>query len=359
MRITSLSINGLRNIESLTLAPSPGINQLTGPNGAGKTTVLEALHLLSLGRSFRTRKIHRLLAPKTDELSVRVEFTDPSSGQSHQAGILKTRAGDTTLKLDYQSLNSIVEVTRMLPVKVVNPDSHRLVQEGPDQRREFLDWGVFHVEQAFFPTWKQYRRALHQRNQILKVHSNLAELAAWDRELAFAGEQVNQFRIKYVDQLKPVVEAFAKRFSLTQEISMRYRSGWSKESTLLDALTAEQQAAIRPAFTTAGPHRAELALLADGLPAKDILSRGEQKLLVYALHFGQLQLFREATGRLPIILLDDLAAELDKRFCGRVVEELSRLEMQAFVSGNEPLEMNGISSTEIVALSEGKLAEVV
>lgn len=359
MRITSLSIYGLRNIKELSLKPVPGINQLTGPNGAGKTTVLEALHLLSLGRSFRTRKIQRLLPTNADELSIRVEFSDPVSGQSHQAGMQKTRSGETTLKLDYQSLNSIVEVTRLLPVKVVNPDSHKLVQEGPDQRREFLDWGVFHVEPAFFDTWKQYRRALSQRNQMLKVHSNNSELAAWDREMALSGEQVNRYRLKYVEQLKPVVETFAERFSVNQKISMRYRAGWSKETTLLDALTAEQQQDIRPAFTTVGPHRAELVLQADGLPARDVLSRGEQKLLVYALHFGQLHLFRQATGRLPVILLDDLSAELDKSFCSRVVWELSQLDMQAFVSGNEPLEMNEIRDAEIHALSEGKLAEVV
>lgn len=359
MIITSLSIKGLRNIESLTIKPSPGINQLIGENGAGKTTVLEGISLLSSGRSFRTRKIPRLLGQEVEELSVRLEFTDPVSNVEHQAGILKTRDGDTTLKLDYQSLNSIVEVTRLLPVKIINPDSHKLVQEGPDQRREFIDWGVFHVEQSFFQAWKQFRRALQQRNQILRTHPSAKELTAWDRELAVSGAMVNELRTRYVDQLQPMVEAFVSEFGMSQSIGLKYRAGWNKDLTLMEALANEQQQDIPPAFTTVGPHRAELALTANGIAAKDILSRGEQKLLVYALHFAQLKLFSETTGRLPVVLLDDLAAELDLAFTRQVVSSLLQMQTQAFISGNEPLRAESLEKHGIHQIIQGNLAEVV
>lgn len=359
MKITSLSIKGLRNIESLTIKPSSGINQLVGENGAGKTTVLEGINLLSSGRSFRTRKIQRLLAEGVEDLSVRMEFIDPVSLVEHQAGILKTREGVTTLKLDFQSLNSIVEVTRLLPVKIINPDSHKLVQEGPDQRREFLDWGVFHVEHSFFQTWKQFRRALQQRNQILRNHSGGNELMAWDRELAVSGTMVSEMRSRYVKQLQPIVESFVSEFGMSQTIKLKYRAGWGKDLTLIQALTNEQDQHIPPAFTTVGPHRAELVLTANGIAAKDILSRGEQKLLVYALHFAQLRLYSESTQRQPVVLLDDLAAELDLAFTRKVIASLLQMGVQAFISGNEPLRSESLEKDGIHQIIQGNLAEVV
>ncbi len=359
MIITSLSIKGLRNIESLSLKPIEGINQLVGENGSGKTTILEAIDLLSSGRSFRTRKIPRLLAPETDQFSIRMEFTDPDSRIEHQAGISKTRDGNTSLKLDFQKLNSIVEVTRLLPVKVINPDSHKLVQEGPDQRREFMDWGVFHVEHSFFQVWKQFRRALQQRNQMLRTHIGGQELNAWDRELAVAGTMVSEMRARYVDQLQPIVSAFVCEFGMKQTIMLKYRAGWIKDLTLIEALTNEQQQDIPPAFTTVGPHRAELALSADGVAAKDILSRGEQKLLVYALHFAQLKLYRESTQRRPVVLLDDLAAELDLSFTRKVIASLLQMGIQAFISGNEPLRSDNVSQQGIHQIVQGNLAEVI
>ena len=359
MIVTSITISDLRNIESLTLNPCSGINQLTGENGAGKTTVLESIYLLSCGRSFRTRKVPRLLAPGKDSFSVRLEFTDPSTTTQHQAGIQKTRDGETRLKLDYQSLNSIVEVTRLLPVKVINPDSHQLVQEGPDQRREFIDWGVFHVEQSYFQIWKQFRRALQQRNQMLKSHGNAQELSAWDRELAVSGEIVHSMREKYVDELGPIVEAFVSEFGMKQKITLKYRAGWNRENPLIEALTAEQQQDFPPAFTSVGPHRAELAVSADGVAAKDILSRGEQKLLVYALHFAQLELFRKATARQPVVLLDDLAAELDQAFSQQVVSALAKMGLQVFITGNNAIQSEHLEAASIYQITRGNLAEVV
>lgn len=359
MIVTNITINGLRNIESLSLRPESRINQLTGPNGAGKTTVLEAIFLLSYGRSFRTRKIPRLLAPDTASFDIRLEFTDPETSFEHQAGIRKTRDGETQLRLDFQNLNSIVEVTRLLPVKIINPDSHQLVQEGPDQRREYIDWGVFHVEQSFFQIWKQFRRALQQRNQILRLHGSSHELQAWDKELAVCGEIIHAMRRKYIQQLEPVLEDFVIAFGMPQKIGLKYRSGWKKDMSLIDALTAEQQQDIPPAFTTVGPHRAELALSADGIAAKDILSRGEQKLLVYALHFAQIELFQKATSRHPVVLLDDLSAELDTSFSGLVLDSLAKTGSQAFISGNVAIQSEHLPSRSIHQITQGKLCEVI
>lgn len=359
MLFSELFINRLRILESVDVRPAAGINQFVGPNGSGKTSVLEGIHLLSAGRSFRTRKTPSLLPKAAEELILRASFTDPVSGLDHKAGMQKTRAGETNLKLDYQRLNSIVGISRLLPVKVVSPDSHALVQEGPDQRRQFLDWGLFHVKPEFLQIWKDYRRALQQRNQVLKHQAGNAELQAWDEKVAASGELLNAMRLEYTETVVEQVNAIAPRLGLVPKVDLRYRRGWSADDSLSVALFAEQQQTLKPAFTTVGPHRADLTLWANGKGAKETLSRGEQKLLVYALHMSQLQIAISVTGRRPIVLLDDLVAELDVERQQLLQEALLELECQVFITGNKGLSTLIADSSKTFHMAAGKVLEVV
>jgi len=359
MLFSELFIDQLRILDSLEIQPVSGINQLLGPNGSGKTSVLEAIHLLAVGRSFRTRKTPSLLPKASDELILRASFTDPESGIDHKVGMQKTRSGETLLKLDYQRQNSIVEISQILPVKVISPDSHALVQEGPDQRRQFLDWGLFHVKPEFLLVWKDYRRALQQRNQMLKVQAGAAELHAWDEKVATTGEALHALRLAYATTVIEQVRAVAPRLGLIPEVDLKYRRGWLADATLAEALYAEQEQTIKPAFTTVGPHRADLILTANGRGAKEALSRGEQKLLVYALHLSQLQNAISVTNRRPIVLLDDLVAELDVERQQLMQQALMRLQCQVFITGNTGLSALLADSSKTFHMAAGKVTEVV
>ena len=359
MLFSELFVDQLRILDSLDIQPSSGFNQLVGPNGSGKTSVLEAIHLLATGRSFRTRKTPSLLPKPADELILRASFSDPGSGLDHKAGMQKTRSGETNLKLDYQRLSSIVEISRLLPVKVISPDSHALVQEGPDQRRQFLDWGLFHVDKDFLRIWKDYRRALQQRNQMLKIQAGAAEIQAWDEKVAATGEQLHALRLDYANTVVEQVRAIAPELGLTPEVDLKYRRGWAADETLSAALFAEQQQTLKPAFTTVGPHRADLVLMANGKGAKETLSRGEQKLLVYALHLAQLQIAISVTGRRPIVLLDDLVAELDVERQQLMQQALLSLQCQVFITGNTGLSTLIADSSKTFHMAAGKVLEVV
>lgn len=359
MLLTHLSVTGLRTLQDVNLEPAVGINHIVGANGAGKSSILEAIHMVATGRSYRTRKVQALLAPEIESLTVRMGLHDPVSLLDHRIGLQKDRNGGTRLKLDYQPQNSIVEVSRLLPVKVISPDSHSLVQDGPDQRREFLDWGLFHVEPGFLSLWKSYRRALQQRNQALKFPGKDNALSAWDQQISEVGEQLSQYRRTYVQRLVAVLDEVKHRLPVLNALDVHYRQGWSKDKTLESALKDEQQQAVAPAFTTVGPHRAELVLSYNGRIAREHLSRGEQKLLVYALHLAQLEHAIEFGMRKPVVLLDDLAAELDTDFLLRVVNALQRLETQSFITGNAALPETVKSVDRTIRMQGGFIAEVV
>lgn len=359
MILTQASIAGFRNLSNLSFEPSPTFNLFLGPNGAGKTSILEALHLLSTGHSFRSRKTRELIQRDSDQLSISALLFDEKSSNEHRAGISKSLSGDTILRLDYEPLQSMATMTRLLPVKALSPDSHQLIQEGPAGRRMFLDWGLFHVEQQFFTWWKQYKRTLEQRNRALRMQLTSNEISAWSHELITTGQKLSESRLQYVEALKPELASFLKEFGLQREITLRYRTGWAKDLDFEEALAKSIEQCQRFKTTTVGPHRAELIIEVDQIPVKQELSRGQQKLLVYALHFAQLALFTRELKNKAIVLCDDLGAELDSHHSGRLLKTLQSMELQTFITSNSMLEFPENTAKKAFHVEHGEVVKVV
>ena len=162
------------------------VNFMSAP-GAGKTSVLEAIHILSTGRSFRTPQWRHLIQRGQDQLWV--------TGQCgpHRLGLSKNLHQDPVVRLDGQSGRQS-ELTRILPVMVFEPDSTGLLEQGSQPRRQMLDWLLFHVELKFYPLWRQYQRVLQQRNAALKQPGAVGQLAVWDQQLVHLGEQIHGLR---------------------------------------------------------------------------------------------------------------------------------------------------------------------
>ena len=322
MILTKLDIASFRNIDSLSIEPHPRLNLIDGDNGSGKSSILEAIQCLSTGHSFRTRKARELISRQSQSFTLTALFQDPETAREHRTGLQRMRDGTVELRLDFEEVNSMSEVTRLLPVKSLTPDSHKLIQEGPDERRQFLDWGVFHMEHSFFHVWKQFKRSLSQRNQLLRETGSLDELRSWDSLFVEASEQLSV-------ALQQRITDINARF----HVELRYRSGWSDEYELQELLVRNLDYHRRMKTTTDGPHRAELSLLTDGVPARQVLSRGQQKVLVYLLHLSQLDLLTRISARQAIVLCDDLTSELDQEHSTELVRQLMALEGQVFVSG--------------------------
>lgn len=333
MILTQLEIANLRNLDSTTLLPHASLNLITGTNGAGKSSVLEAIHCLSVGHSFRTRKARELISRNQDHFTLTARFTDPVINKKHRCGMTRSRDGSTEIRLNYEPVRSLAEISRLLPVKALSPDSHQLIQEGPENRRQFIDWGLFHVEPEFFDTWRQYRRSLSQRNQALRDGVTDNEVRSWNELLSSSGTKLDAMRRGFTAKL---LEAAKQRLATLEAdftIDLRYRSGWTDDETLFDTLEKHLENHRRFRTTTDGPHRAEMVVIADQVPARQILSRGQQKVLVYLLHLSQLDLLAETSTRRAIVLCDDLISELDEQNALRLIQQLVTLAGQTFVSG--------------------------
>lgn len=338
MQVSRLHVRGLRRFEELALSPAPGLNLITGDNGAGKTSVLEALHLMAYGRSFRGRVRDGLVRSGAEALEVFVEWHErgPGGARTRRAGLRHTGA-DWDGRLDGDAVTQLGELCAALAVVSFEPGSHALITGAAESRRRYLDWGLFHVEHGFLALWRRYSRALKQRNALLKSRARDGQLDAWDHELAMAGEPLGRYREQYLEALQPYLAALGTELApALGSLAFEYRPGWRRhEMPLADALLLARERDRQLGYTTTGPHRADWQLCFGALPGREALSRGQAKLTALSVLLAQAEHHAGARGEWPVIALDDLASELDRHHQQRVLRRLLASGAQLFVTGTE------------------------
>jgi DNA replication and repair protein RecF len=270
----------------------------------------------------------RLIARGSDFLRVVGETTDPT----HRIGFEYRREGSYLARLDGRDVETLAELPTAFFVEVIDPDIHRLIEGAPAERRRWLDWGVFHVEQGFLPQWLRYSRALRQRNAALKAGQ---DASLWDAAVAEHGEAVAELRGRWVESLRPAWEQAVKQLS-GLEIDLGYSRGWSQERSLRDALLEGRDRDRERGSTLSGPHRADISLRWRGAAARDVLSRGQQKLVAAALVLAQLGRLRLSQQVAPTLLLDDPAAELDSLRLEGLVDLVRSLDCQLVITSLAP-----------------------
>ena len=334
MYIPHLEVSQVRNLKSLKTDCHPLANIIYGVNGSGKTSLLEAIYLLGRGRSFRHRDLRLVVNHQAEELVVSAKIEKGMPAKVHQMGVRRTSSGKFAARFDGKTLQSSVQLASELPLQLIDAHSFNLLEGGPSQRRQFLDWGVFHVEQTYGDVWKRFQKALKQRNQLLR-HGRIVEesLSAWTAELVPLSEQVSRLRDKYLSGLVKHVREVARLFDGLGSLDIEYYQGWSAETALAEVMSGDKKRDFSVGTTSHGAHKADMRIKVDGVPASEGLSRGQTKLLVYALKLAQATYFRETTGDSCVFLLDDLPAELDVHHRQQVVACLYGLDCQFFVTG--------------------------
>jgi DNA replication and repair protein RecF len=331
MWVATVKIRDFRIIDTTEFAPGVGVNLIAGPNGAGKTSVIEALYVAGRGQSFRHREIRPWIREGAKSALIVVE-TVGGDGRRHRIGLEQGRGG-RQIRLDGKDLQRRSQQVQALPLQLITPSSHDLIEKGPGVRRRFLDWGLFHVEPKFHGHAVEYRRLLQQRNAALR--SGDRSYPAWDPQLGRLGEAVEAARRAVLPAIEAATRNELANFGHDYRLELHLRSNWDGEVGLEQSLKRSATTDLKLGHTGSGPHRSQLDVLVDGVSAERRLSRGQQKVLVYALVFGLVNLARELSGEAPVILIDDLPAELDRDNRLRVMQRLLTLGIQAFVTGIE------------------------
>jgi DNA replication and repair protein RecF len=335
MELCELRLANVRNVATASIALRSGVNEFVGPNGAGKTSVLEAAHMLSHGRSFRAVRRESLIRFGTESLEVFAEVS--RAGRTRRLG-LSRRKGDWAARLDGQEVPALADLLREVAVVCFEPGSHALISGGAEERRHFVDWALFHVEHSYVDVARRYRRALKQRNTLLRGSCTDAELDVWDIELTRAALVLDEWRTEYIGALAPGIAQLAELFVPELGIpSLSYQRGWPADIGLADALRERRYRDRERGHTGAGPHRADWRIAFERAPEREHLSRGQEKLSALICLLAQARLFNEQIGEWPIVCLDDLASELDADHQRRVLKWLDEVEAQVLITGTGAL----------------------
>lgn len=354
--LSRLQLRDFRCFESVELDLSPRANLIHGDNASGKTSLLEALFFLSRGRSFRTSKAENLVRQGAEGFLLSGLAMDGAG--TLPLGIARSPTG-LEARVGGAPAQSLAQLAEKLPVQLLDSSAHQLIEGGPRHRRQFLDWGVFHVEQGFLGAWRRYQRALKQRNTLLRQRASEAMLKTWEPELVSAGLLLDQSRRSYLAQLEPVALAWASRLLGGLDLRFRYLRGWGEGKSLEEALEGTRALDREQGSTRSGPHRAEVAIEVGGLPAQQQVSRGQQKVLAGALLLAQAAYLHEATGRQCLLLLDDLAAELDAGHLGRFLELVQESQVQTFLTSVEAGRLPAWKEAGRFHVEHGKIAKLV
>ena len=333
MRILQITIDNLRVFPHLEVWPETGINYFCGGNGAGKTTILEAIYLSSRGRSFRHPLAGPMIRHGSVDALVGLKLLDSDDdNREHRLGLKRSKSV-FECRFDGRDITKRSELAALLPTQWISSQPQALLEGGPGYRRQFVDMGLFHVEQDFLRSYAELRRVLRQRNALLKQRSS-SSLESWDSPFALAAQKIHAMRQNYIADLLLRLSQIVSEWDMGFAVSSRYLPGWDPMRPLSEQLREKRDTDLRMGFTHIGPQRADLRFSVDGADADKLLSRGQQKMLVIALNIAQVDAIRMRRPDLdPVILLDDLNAELDTSNQGKVLAAFRERRVQAFVTG--------------------------
>ena len=328
MAVARLEIRNLRCIEHAVLDLDERRNLIVGANGAGKTTILEAVHVLGRGHSFRVRDNRRLIRHGAPGYVVRCQVSGDPRVRKVAVGYQR---GALDVRVDGSGGRRASELAECLPVEVIDAGAHRLIDGGPGERRRFVDWALFHVEPGYVGLWRDFRRVLVQRNEGLRRGVGDAELDAWDEAFVEVAGRLDRVRGAFVQRWGEVTGSIVARL-LGGRVAIEYRKGTSDGIELGEALRSGRRRERDRGLTLAGPHRSELGIRFGGGVAREVASRGQQKLIAAALIVGRLVDRVAQGGKAGVLLVDDPAAELDAGAFDRLAAEFSDLPVQMLVT---------------------------
>ena len=347
--LSDLRLQHFRSYDNTSFELSPGVNIVVGPNASGKTNLLEAILVLARGNSYRV---------KDTEL---IQFEQPWSR-------LDATINDNTVRtvklFNNQTPSKLFEInkkeykrlpaTQTLPAVLFEPNHLQLLSGSPERRRDYLDDLVEQTISGYGTIRRQYKRALAQRNNLLKKTPTTDDMFAWNVRLSQLAGQIVRYRVELSQQINQDLPKLYKDLSgVKTEVGIEYQNQWQPdqyETKLLKELESNFETDVLRGFTSKGPHREDLVVLFDNRPAQETASRGESRTAVLALKIIELQLIEAARDTTPILLLDDVFSELDGKRRHALTDYLEKYQTFITTTDADLVVKNFTQKCNIIAL---------
>ncbi|MBL4908872.1 MAG: DNA replication/repair protein RecF [Alteromonadaceae bacterium] len=347
MSVDQLNIVNFRNLSNTSLNFHPHLNLVLGENGSGKSSILEAIFFLAHGKSFRTTKVENIVSHEHHQLTVNIKDHAVNS-----LGISKNLSTNIlTIQVNGQRINKLSDLAKNIAVQIVTPESFKLFFGGPKERRRFIDLGLFHVKHEFSKKWSVFNKIHKQRNACLRKKVTKQELAYWTGEFCHYSQIIADDRVEYIAQLQVELIKWLDILlpQLTDKIKIHYSQGWSAKKRLSEVLNENYEREKLQCFSIAGAHKFDVKFTLYKQPLDLVISRGQQKLFLLALTFAQAKLIEKVKQVKPILLIDDIGAELDINSRKALATALNSLACQTIVTA--------INKVDLMPLLEQTIAE--
>ncbi len=340
MFLRSLQLQHFRNYGSLKLEFPDRLTFLVGENGSGKTNILEAISVLTSGKSFRGVPDQELVQQNQPGFFLSCSYEWNAAMHTLEMGLQTEPRLQRKIKKDGKVLPSRAALIGNLVSVVFSPDDLEIVEGGPTSRRRFLDALLSHRDSSYLDNLIQYNRAVRQRNTTLKeIRSNrsrLQMLEPWDRSLVELGSRITSQRLKFLGEYEPILNESLDQISGGKDrIKVTLFPGESSADAYRQALKERQMRDVATGSTTFGPHRDRLLFLCQDGSNKDVqfrFSQGQKRSLVLALRVGQFYYLKQYIGRSPVLLIDDVIRELDYKRRDYFVDLLHRCGQAFFTT---------------------------
>lgn len=337
--IRELHLKNFRNYRSEKITFKDGINIFCGRNGQGKTNLLEAIYVLGMLSSFRKAETSQMIKKGESFFFISGSFSD---NETNTLYVEKDHKGWKRISVDGGDCKKKTDYIGKIRMVVFSPDEIELIQGSPESRRRYLDRTLFNLFPKHLRNLNAYKKVLRQRNLLLKKGSaGNPEFEIWSERLAAEGARIIQGRLELIRMLNDELKK-NHPFLGTDRVSLRYLGGEATEKSdkkieaeMLDKLSKVKKEERLKKMTLVGPHRDDFAISVNGIAAKSFSSRGEMRSILLALKTSETELYRSVRGKNPLILLDDVASELDVYRRKSLIDALRESETQVLITTTE------------------------
>ncbi|AKL93530.1 DNA replication and repair protein RecF [Clostridium aceticum] len=364
MMVEEIKLIDYRNYKQLQLQFHPKLNIFVGENAQGKTNILEALYLCAIGKSFRTSKDQELVKILKDHAYIKTTISKTTD--KTEIEILINKESSKRIKINKLSLTKYGDLLGNLNVVLFSPEDLKIIKEGPSERRRFINNDISQILPRYYHTLTQYNKILQQRNKVLKNYKGKTlDLEVWDEQLIERGAWLIVYRKKFIKRIAILAKLMHKKITEGLELlEVQYDSNIKikEEDELKDIKEKFKQALkeIKPleekrGLTLVGPHRDDLIFKINGLEVKTYGSQGQQRTTVLSLKLAELELMRGEVGEYPILLLDDVMSELDKKRQNYLIKNLKNVQTFITTTMMEPLNIKSQEEYKLFSVCNGEI----
>lgn len=366
MFIQHLKINQFRNYQNADVKLIEGINIFYGDNAQGKTNLLESLYVAAYGKSFRSKNSDDLILNGCERGSIEVAYS-----KNYTNGAVKAVFERTGLR--YLYANNHQQIKRVdyighIHVVLFSPEDLRLVKEGPQERRLFIDRELSHINKVYLDQLMKYNKVLKQRNTLLKTIKNTllleSQLDVWDSQLVYYGSRIIVKRQQFIQRINALSRLIHKKITFGKEqLEIVYESSISNElndlkaveSKLLEQVKKAFENDFRRGFTTVGPHRDDMAISINQIDTRRFGSQGQQRTAALSLKLSELEIIKEEIGEYPILLLDDVMSELDQNRQHFLLETIKNIQTILTTTDINNLDERYLVGAQCIPIQSGHL----